>query len=238
MSMNTVSHSTEMTWSPVDVAIRGRRSKRAFLPRTVSLDQVRAILDLARQAPSGSNIQPWKVRVLAGRAKEDLSAAVHKRLEGEQGETADADWTYYPIEWREPYISRRRKSGWGLYNLVGIGKGDIEANKRFRRKNFDFFDAPVGMIFSLERDMQIGSWLDLGIFLGHVAIAARGLGLDTCPQQSWSNVQSTVHQHLQLPDNEVVICGMALGYADPDAAQNTLETERLGVDDFATFEGF
>lgn len=236
--MNSPTKITEMTWLPVDAAIAGRRSKRAFLPHTVPLHMVRAILDLARQAPSGSNIQPWKVRVLAGEAKEELSAAVHKRLEGEVGETADADWSYYPLEWREPYLSRRRKSGWGLYNLVGIGKGDIEANKRFRRKNFDFFDAPVGMIFTLDRDVQIGSWLDLGIFLGHVAIAARGLGLDTCPQQSWSNVQSTVHQHLRLPENEVVICGMALGYADPDAPQNTLQTERLGVDEIATFEGF
>lgn len=225
-------------WLPVDEALRTRGSKRAFLDRPVSQETVKDILDLARRAPSGSNIQPWKVRVLAGDAKAALSAAVHARLDDKASKDAGSDWTYYPLEWREPYLSRRRKSGWGLYDLVGIRKGDIEANERFRRKNFDFFDAPVGMIFTLDRDMQIGSWIDLGIFLGHITIAARGLGLDTCLQQSWANVAEALQRQLQIPDTEAVICGMSLGYADTSAPQNALRTEKLGVNDFATFQGF
>lgn len=224
-------------WLPANEAIQTRRAVRGFLPTEVPLDVVTELLSLASRSPSGSNIQPWKVRVLTGVARQHLSEAILATLP-EGGERPKAQWDYYPTKWREPYISRRRKIGWGLYGLLGIAKGDMEAGERFRRRNYEFFGAPVGMIFTLDEDMEIGSWIDLGIFLGSLVIAARGRGLDTCLQQSFAEVHAVLHTALGIPETEKVICGMALGYMDTGAIQNQLITERIPVQEFASFFGF
>jgi nitroreductase len=228
----------ETKWCPADEAIRTRRAVRGFLPTPIALATVQEILTLAGMAPSGSNIQPWKVRVVAGDARDALCKAVLDRLDDPDGDPPKTEWEYYPVTWREPYIGRRRKTGWGLYGVLGVGRGDTEKSEAFRRKNFEFFDAPVGMIFTLDRDMELGSWLDLGIFLGNLTIAARGIGLDTCLQQSWATVYDTVQTHLRIPDEEIVVCGAALGHADPEALANAFSTDRIPLSDFATFEGF
>ncbi len=225
-------------WSAADEAIRTRRAIRGFLPDPVSLDAVKELLALASRAPSGSNIQPWKVRVVAGEARRQLTTAILGSLDVPGADRPKADWDYYPVRWREPYISRRRKIGWGLYGLLGIAKGDTQAAEEFRRRNYDFFGAPVGMIFTLDEDMVIGSWLDLGIFLGTLTVAARAIGLDTCLQQSFADVHAVLHDKLGIPASEVIVCGMALGYADPSAAQNNLVTDRIPVTEFASFAGF
>ena len=236
MSTEPVMHAQR--WLPANEAIATRRAIRGFLPTPVSRSQVEQLLELASRAPSGSNIQPWNVRVLTGNAKTRLTAAILRELPDDPGQRPKADWDYYPVRWREPYIGRRRKIGWGLYGLLGIGKGDTEAAEAFRRRNYDFFGAPVGMIFTLDADLEIGSWLDFGIFLGELMIAARGAGLDTCPQQSFADVYATVQRELGIPDTQKVICGMALGYADEGAVQNRLVTEREPVERFAAFAGF
>ena len=225
------------SWLATNEAIRTRRAVRGFLPDAVPRETVEELLTLASRAPSGSNIQPWRVRVVSGEAKRALTEAICTALDT-SGERPKLEWEYYPVKWREPYIGRRRKIGLSLYGLLGIGKGDTEAAERYRRRNFEFFGAPVGMIFTLEQDLEIGSWLDLGIFLGTLTVAARGRGLDTCLQQSFAEMHATLHAHLGIPDNERVICGMALGYADEDAVQNKLITERVPVADFAVFSGF
>ena len=225
-------------WLPTNEAIRTRRAVRGFLQEAVTAEVVIELLALASRAPSGSNIQPWKVRVVTGEAKQHLTKAILDSLPKSGEERPKADWEYYPVNWREPYIGRRRQLGWSLYGLLGIGKGDIEVAEKFRRRNYEFFGAPVGMIFTLDEDLEIGSWLDLGIFLGSLAIAARGIGLDTCLQQSFADVHVVLHQELQIPDNERIICGMALGYADNSVPQNKLVTDRMPVADFATFSGF
>ena len=229
---------TPYHWSATDEAIRTRRAVRGFLSKPVSLEVVRELLSLASRAPSGSNIQPWKVRVVAGEARQQLTNAILNSLDVPGAGRPKADWDYYPVKWREPYISRRRKIGWGLYGLLGIEKGDMEFAEQFRRRNYDFFGAPVGMIFTLDEDMVIGSWIDLGIFLGTLIVSARGIHLDTCLQQSFADVHEVLHDKLNIPKHELVICGMALGYADQAAPQNKLVTDRVPVTEFASFAGF
>jgi nitroreductase len=220
---------------PADEALRTRRSVRGFTAETVARETVERILALAaRAAASGSNIQPWRVYVLGGAAREALSKElVADYMAGGKGQSQE--YHYYPREWREPYISRRRKLGWGLYGLLGIGRDDKEKMRRQHARNFEFFGAPVGLIFTLERDMEIGSWLDLGIFLGGVMTAARGFGLDTCPQAAFAPYHPILRKHLPIPDTEIVVCGMSLGHADPHDPANRLVTERLEVGDFTTF---
>ncbi len=222
----------------VDAAILSRRSVRAFLPTPVSLEQVEAILKLAGRSPSGTNIQPWRVRVLAGAAREGLSRAILDALDRDGYEKHRRTWEYYPQRWREPFLGRRRKIGWDMYAKVGVAKGDHEGTERQRRRNYDFFGAPVGMILTLDEDLEIGSWLDLGIFISTLSLAARGVGLDTCAQAAFADFHAVIRERLAIPDKELVICGVALGHADPDHPINTLETERAPLDEWASFAGF
>jgi len=197
----------------VDEAITSRRSVRAFLPRPVPKELVEHILQVASRAPSGTNTQPWKVRALAGEAKDKLCEAALYAHTHDAG-SHDYSYKYYPAEIPEPYISRRRKVGWDLYGLLGIKKGDREKTKKQHSRNYLFFDAPVGLIFTIDKVLVQGSWLDYGMFLENVMIAARGAGLDTCPQAAWVHFHRVVLDVLEIPDTEEVVCGMALGYAD------------------------
>ena len=147
-------------------------------------------------------------------------------------------YSYYPEKWVSPYVDRRRKVGWDLYSLLGIGKGDKERMHAQHERNFTFFDAPVGLIFTIDKIMGQGSWLDYGMFLQNIMVAARGHGLDTCPQAAWNNHHRLIREHLGCGPDEVLVCGMALGYADPAAIENSLITEREPVENFATFRGF
>jgi len=220
-----------------DEALRTRRSVRGFTDEPVPRAKVEEILALAARAPSGSNIQPWHVYVVAGAAKEALSRELVRDYLENEGRGQAQEYHYYPREWREPYLGRRRKLGWGLYRLLGIGREDKEKMRRQHARNYEFFGAPVGPIFTLERDMEIGSWLDLGIFLGGIMTAARGFGLDTCPQAAFAPYHPVLRKHLPIPDDQIVVCGMSLGRADPAEPANTLATERLPVADFTRFVG-
>ena len=222
----------------VDEALRTRRSVRAFLPRPVERTAVEELLALASRSPSGSNIQPWKVHVFSGALRQRITTTILEAIDRGPREQYQREWNYYPVNWREPYIGRRRKIGWDLYGLLGIAKGDFERTEQQRRQNYEFFGAPVGMIFTLDEDLEIGSWLDLGIFIGSLTIAARGRGLDTCAQAAFADFHTLIRPLLGIPDNQIIICGMALGYADPDALVNRLATERAPVAQFANFDGF
>jgi nitroreductase len=147
-------------------------------------------------------------------------------------------YKYYPAKWREPYISRRRKLGWDLYRLLGIGREEKDRMALQHSRNFRFFDAPVGLIFTIDRDLDLGSWLDYGMFLQNVMLAARARGLDTCPQAAIAQAHEILREELQIPETEQVVCGMSLGHAREDAIENTLLTEREPVAKFARFLGF
>jgi nitroreductase len=221
----------------VDEAITSRRSIRRFLSTPVPASEVEAILDAAARAPSGTNMQPWRGYALAGAAKDALVKAVQAAFDA-GGANHVQEVPYYPDEFFEPYLSRRRAVGWGLYGKLGIGRGEAAKMKAQHRRNFQFFDAPVGMIFTIDRRLATGSWLDYGMFLQNIMTAARGRGLDTCAQAAWSHYHRAIRPVLDLADVETVVCGMALGYADPDAPENTLVTTREPARSFVRFDGF
>jgi nitroreductase len=226
-----------MPENPVDAAINTRQSARAFLSTPVARDTVEMLLKLAARSASGSNIQPWRVRVIGGDVKKRLEKAIFDAVERDGFEPYQREWNYYPVNWREPFHGRRRKIGWDMYSLLGVAKGDFEGTQRARMRNYEFFGAPVGMIFNLDEDLEIGSWLDLGIYLGSLMIAARGHGLHTCPQAAFADFHKIIRAQLDIPEKEVIVCGMALGHIDPDAPVNRLVTERAPLADYASFDG-
>jgi nitroreductase len=235
MLMSADTSDTAQT-AAVDRAITSRRSIRAYLPTPVPRQTIEEILAVASRAPSGTNTQPWKVYVLTGAARQRLSASICAAHDDPaQRAQHTEEYAYYPTEWRSPYVDRRRKVGWDLYSLLGIGKADKARMHAQHARNYAFFDAPVGLIFTIDRVMQQGSWLDYGMFLQSVMVAARARGLDTCPQAAFTQFHRIISGELQLPPEEMVVCGMALGHADPKAVENTLVTEREPVSGFARF---
>lgn len=234
--MTAETPSSAPTAAAVDQAINSRRSIRAYLPTPVPRQTIEEILAVASRAPSGTNTQPWKVYVLTGAARERLSARICAAHDDPaQRSQHTEEYAYYPTEWRSPYVDRRRKVGWDLYSLLGIGKTDKARMHSQHARNYRFFDAPVGLIFTIDRVMQQGSWLDYGMFLQSIMVAARARGLDTCPQAAFTQFHRLIGEELQLPAEEMVVCGMALGHADPKAIENTLVTEREPVAGFARF---
>lgn len=220
----------------VDAAITSRRSMRAYLPKAVEREDIEAILEVAARAPSGTNTQPWKVYVLTGAMRDRLSEqilAAHNDPEVRKQHAEE--YSYYPTEWISPYIDRRRKVGWDLYALLGLTRDNKAGMHAQHGRNYCFFDAPVGMIFTIDRVMEKGSWLDYGMFLQNIMVAARGRGLHTCPQAAFTQFHKIISEVLTLPSNEMVVCGMSLGYADPERVENTLVSERESVSSFAKF---
>ena len=213
-------------------AITSRRSIRAFTDQEVPDELIRTILADAARAPSGTNIQPWNIVVLQGQARTDLVDAVQAAFD--EGDQQSQD-EYYPAEFVEPYLARRRKIGWDMYGLLGIERGQHEKMAAQHRKNYEFFGAPVGMFFTLHETMRSGGWMDLGLYLGNVMTLAREHGLHTCPQAAWQEYAHVVHKHLGLADDQHMIVGLALGYEDGDAIVNSLVTERAPLDDFVDF---
>ena len=225
---------TPATIAAVDAAIESRRSLRAFTAQPVPRETIERILAVAARAPSGTNMQPWHVHVLTGESRVALVDAVCAAYDNEPQEHK-YEYDYYPAEFFEPYLGRRRKVGFDLYKLVGIAKGDAAAMRAQHRRNFEFFDAPVGMIFTIDRRLGKGSWFDYGMFLQNVMVAARARGLDTCPQAAWAQYHRVIAAQLALPPEQMVVCGLALGHADPADPANALVTERATVAEFAAF---
>ena len=220
----------------VDEAITSRRSIRAFLPKPVAHEDIQELLSVAARAPSGSNTQPWKVYVLTGATRQRLSDEIMATyLDPAKVSENKEEYNYYPLKWVAPYVDRRRKVGWDLYALLGLTRENKSGMQTQHGRNYQFFDAPVGLIFTIDRVMEQGSWLDYGMFLQSVMIAARARGLDTCPQAAFTQFHRVIAQVLELPESEQVVCGMALGYADQEKIENTLITEREPLSGFAKF---
>ncbi len=220
-----------------DHAIATRRSVRAFLDRPVPRETLAHILRIASRAPSGTNMQPWRVFVVRGDTKD---AITRDALELHRGgpETREPEYPYYPDEFPPAYKERRRKVGWAMYGLLGIERGQHDKMHAQHAENFRFFGAPVGLFFFIDRALELGSWIDHGMFLQNVMTAARGQGLHTCPQAAWPPFHKAVRKHLPVTDDEVLVCGMAIGWEDETAPINALRTERRPVEEFATFFDF
>ncbi len=215
-------------------AARTRRSIRAYKPDPVPRETLREIVALGRHAPSGSNIQPWRVHVLTGATLKRVGSAIQQAfLTDEPGHVRDYEYYTDPVV--EPYLARRRECGWGLYGILGIGRGEHEKSKAYRATNYTFFGAPAGLIFTIDRKLEKGSWLDYGMFLQTLMLAARAKGLHTCPEASIANYPDIVRRELGLGREWVVICGMAMGYADGDAVVNNFQPPRIALEEYAEF---
>ena len=220
-----------------DEVLRARYSCRAYLPKAVPKAFIENILSVASRAPSGTNIQPWKAWVLTGESKIRLSERIVAAFDDpEEAATHSDSYQYYPAKWVTPYIERRRAVGLALYQLLGIAKGDSRRMHDQHARNFRFFDAPVGLIFTIDTVMAQGSYLDYGMFLQNVMLAAKARGLDTCPQAAFIQFHRIIREELELPENETVVCGMALGYADPEAPENALRTDRAPIAEWVRFQ--
>lgn len=221
----------------VDDVINSRMSARAFTQQPVSRELIQEILEIASRAPSGTNTQPWQVYVLQGQSRDRLvnkvvTAHEAMRTNPELAKQYQEPYDYYPARWVSPFIDRRRENGWGLYGLLGIGKTDRERMHEQHQRNFKFFDAPVGLMFTLNTVMGRGSLFDYGMFVQNIMLAARARGLHTCPQAAWNSFHSIILPHIGAGENEMVVCGMALGYADESDVVNTFRTPRVPASEF------
>jgi nitroreductase len=226
-----------MSFKEVDSAITSRMSVRAFTQQPVSRSDLEDILQVASRAASGTNTQPWHVYVLQGKSRDTLVekvCAAHDAIRAKPELAANyvEEYDYYPTQWISPFIDRRRENGWSLYGLLGIGKGDKDKMHLQHQRNYKFFDAPVGLMFTVDRAMGRGSLLDFGGFMQNIMVAARARGLDTCPQAAWNGFAKIVMPHIGAGDNEMLVCGMALGYADKSDVVNTFRTPRVPVAEF------
>ncbi len=226
--------------NPVDQAIISRMSARAFLPQAVDRAIIMHLLEVSSRAPSGTNTQPWKVYVLQGATRDTLVDKVCNahdaiRANPELASEYKEEYAYYPEKWVSPYIERRRENGWGLYGLLGIGKGDKDKMHAQHQRNYRFFDAPVGLMFTIDRVLNRGSLVDYGMFLQNIMVAARGHGLHSCPQAAWNGFSKIILPHIGAGPDEMLVCGMALGYADESALVNTFHTPRVSAEEFTTW---
>ncbi|WP_312796433.1 nitroreductase [Tianweitania sp.] len=218
----------------IDEAILTRRSVRAFLPTSVDDYLIREILDLGSRAPSGTNMQPWKAYVVQGAVKAKIADSILNS--GVRAEKIEwEEYRYYPDKFFEPYLTRRRTVGYALYNALGIQRREVERMRAQHDRNFVFFDAPVGIIFTIDRRLNQGSWLDHGMMLQTVMIAARARGLHTCPQAAFAPYHKEIRPILGISEDEIVVCGMALGYEDTSKPENNFRTEREPLENWVTF---
>ncbi len=215
-------------------AARTRRSVRAYKPDAIAPDILCDIVALGRHAPSGSNIQPWCVHVLTGATLKRVGSAIQQAFLTE-APGHQRDYNYYTDPMGEPYLTRRRQCGWGLYGTLGIGRGDHEKSKAYRARNYTFFGAPAGLVLAIDRTLETGSWFDYGMFAQTLMLAARARGLHTCAEAAIASYPDIVRRELNISRDYTIMCGMAMGYADTDDAVNTFQPPRIALEDYATF---
>ena len=216
-------------------AIRGRASTRAFLDTPVSRETIEAVLEAARWAPSGGNTQPWQVAVVAGDLKQQIGDRMAEAFRS--GDHGKADYQYYAKRFPEPYRTRRFVCGMALYNALGIARADKEGRAAQWEKNYHGFDAPVELYFFVDKTLEQGSWVDCGMFIQNVMLAARGFDLETCPQAALAEYPDMVREALGLSQEKRLICGLALGYSEREAPVNNYRTERAEVEEFTKWYG-
>lgn len=224
----------------VDHAITSRHSVRAFLDQAVDKQTIKEILNVACRAPSGTNTQPWKVYVVTGEKRQEMiervcAAQIELFTQPELAKQYQESFAYYPETWISPFIDRRRENGWGLYGLLGIQKGEKEKMAAQQLRNYQLFDAPVALYFTVNKAMGIGSKMDISMMIQNVMVAAKVRGLDTCPQAAWNHFHSIVLDILDAPDDEELVCTVALGYADPNHIINSFITPREPAENFTVF---
>jgi nitroreductase len=219
----------------VKEAFVSRRSVRRFLPDSVSKEKIENILEGAAFAPSGHNIQPWHVYVVQGKKKLSMTNSIIEAIKDGSAKEMKNEFDYYPTEWFEPFVSRRRAVGFELYNLLGIGRDDFEARDKQMQENFHFFGAPVGMFITMDRRLATGTFMDVGMFIQSILVGARGEGLHSCGQVAFTKFHTLIAEQLKFKENEMLVCGVSIGYEDTSAPENALRVEKLQYSDITTF---
>jgi len=219
----------------VKEAFVSRRSVRRFLPDSVSKEKIENILEGAAFAPSGHNIQPWHVYVVQGKKKLSMTNSIIEAIKDGSAKEMKNEFDYYPTEWFEPFVSRRRAVGFELYNLLGIRRDDFEARDKQMQENFHFFGAPVGMFITMDRRLATGTFMDVGMFIQSILVGARGEGLHSCGQVAFTKFHTLIAEQLEFKENEMLVCGVSIGYEDTSAPENALRVEKLQYSDFTTF---
>ncbi|KWV56064.1 nitroreductase [Bradyrhizobium macuxiense] len=219
----------------IDEIIVGRFACREFSSVAVARRTVEQILDVARFAPSGANIQPWHVYALAGAAKDEVSASLLRAHEDARNEHT-SEYKYYARDLPDPYLDRRQEFGRLFYGSLGIAQTDAEARSRQTAKNYAFFGAPVGLIVTIDRRLEVGSWLDLGMFIQNVMLAAAGRGLQSCPQETFAKYHKVLRSLLSIPAEQMVVCGISIGHAKDPTTGRLMP--RADAEAFASFKGF
>ena len=219
----------------VKEAFVSRRSVRRFLPDSVSKEKIENILEGAAFAPSGHNIQPWHVYVVQGKKKLSMTNSIIEAIKDGSAKEMKNEFDYYPTEWFEPFVSRRRAVGFELYNLLGIGRDDFEARDKQMQENFHFFGAPVGMFITMDRRLATGTFMDVGMFIQSILVGARGEGLHSCGQVAFTKFHTLIAEQLKFKENEMLVCGVSIGYEDTSAPENALRVEKLQYSEFTTF---
>jgi nitroreductase len=220
----------------IQEAVTSRHSIRAFLPTPVDGETIRQVLTTAARAPSGGNLQPWHIDVLAGEALAGLRQRMRERLAA-YGEAETTEYDIYPNALRSPWRERRFQVGEAMYARLGIPRDDKPARRRWFANNYDFFGAPLALFCSVDRTMGPPQWSDLGMYLQTVMLLLRGEGLDSCPQECWAIYPATVRSVLQLPPERMLFCGMAIGHRDPDHPVNALVSNRAPAAEWLRFHG-
>lgn len=219
----------------VKEAFVSRRSVRRFLPDSVSKEKIENILEGAAFAPSGHNIQPWHVYVVQGQKKLSITQSIVDAIKDGSSKNMKTEFDYYPTEWFEPFVSRRRAVGFELYKLLEIGRDDFEARDKQMQENFHFFGAPVGMFITMDKRLATGTFMDVGMFIQSILVGARGEGLHSCGQVAFTKFHTLIAEQLEFKENEMLVCGVSIGYEDTSAPENALRVEKLQYSDFTTF---
>lgn len=217
----------------VSEALLKRSSTRAYLAKPVEPEKIEKLLELARHAPSGANTQPWQIAVVTGKSKQELQSRIEKAFWS--GEPSSKDYNYYPEKWFAPYSKRRTNCGVQLYSALNIERHDKQRRKEQWAANYRAFDAPVMLLFFIDSSLATGSYIDYGMFLQSLMLAAVEEGLATCPQAALAEHPDIVRKFLGYSDNMLLLCGMALGYRDDNAAVNQYRTPREEVEYFTRF---
>ena len=223
--------------STVSEAIDTRLTCRAFTNELPNKNIITSIIERAKRAPSGGNLQPWRMWVVSGQPLEEFKKDIAEKIkDNPMGE--GTEYNIYPPNLKEPYESRRREVGRSMYEVLNIPKEDKAGRMKQFMRNFEFFGAPIALFFAIDREMQEGQWSDLGMFIQSIMLLAREEGLHTAPQEAWAIWYKTVNKFLDIPEELMLFCGMGIGFADENDPINTFRSKREEIDDFADFIGF
>jgi len=219
-------------------AVASRIACRWFLDKPVDPKIVKDLIVRAQRAASGGNLQSWNIYALMGEPLKQFKRRAAAAIDGKNPRSFPSEYPIYPDDMGEPYVARREHHGVQLYGALGIDRNDAEGRLKQFKRNFEFFNAPAALFISINRKLGPGQWADLGGYIHALAFLARGYGLDTCPQEAWARLYKTVGEFVEIPPEQMLFCGMAIGYGDRSHPANSFHSPRAELHEFCKLYGF